>query len=41
MEAVEFYLWDGSVRYRLNGEERTLTEKDREIVEFVLALTRH
>ncbi len=40
MEAVEFYLWDGSVRYRLNGEERTLTEKDREIVEFVLAQLR-
>lgn len=36
MEAIEFYLWDGEVRYRLNGNERELSLNDREIIEFVL-----
>ena len=36
MEAIEFYLWDGEVRYRVDGTERVLTQGSREIVEFVL-----
>lgn len=36
MEAIEFYLWEGEVRYRLNGQERKLAQNDREIIEFVL-----
>ncbi|MBO5058001.1 MAG: LuxR family transcriptional regulator [Prevotella sp.] len=36
MEKVEFYLWDGSVRYRIGNEEHTLKQEDRGIIEFVL-----
>lgn len=36
MEKIEFYLWDGKVRYRVDGEEYTLTQSDRQIIEFVL-----
>ena len=36
MEAIEFYLWEGEVRYRVNGQERKLAQGDREIIEFVL-----
>ena len=36
MEAIEFYLWDGEVRYRVNGQEQILKQSDRKIVEFVL-----
>lgn len=36
MERIEFYIWDGSIRYRKMGGERTLTQSDRDIVEFVL-----
>ena len=36
MEAIEFYLWDGEVRYRVDGQERKLAQNDREIIEFVL-----
>ena len=36
MEAIEFYLWEGEVRYRVDGQERRLDQKDRGIVEFVL-----
>ena len=36
MEAIEFYVWEGKVRYRLDGEERILKQNDREIIEFVL-----
>lgn len=36
MEAIEFYLWEGEVRYRVNGQERRLAQGDREIIEFVL-----
>lgn len=36
MEAIEFYLWDGQIRYRVDGVEHTLRQEDREIIEFVL-----
>lgn len=36
MEAIEFYLWEGSIRYRIDGEEKILSQNDREVVEFVL-----
>ena len=36
MEAIEFYLWEGTVRYRKNGVEQILSEHERDIVEFVL-----
>ena len=36
MEAIEFYLWDGKVRYRIDGTEHELVQGDREIIEFVL-----
>lgn len=36
MEAIEFYLWDGSIRYRIDGVERVLTQKERDIIEFML-----
>lgn len=36
MEAIEFYLWEGEVRYRVDGQERVLKQGDREIIEFVL-----
>lgn len=26
MERIEFYIWDGSIRYRKMGGERTLTQ---------------
>lgn len=40
MEAIEFYVWEGKVRYRLDGEERILKQNDREIIEFVLETLR-
>lgn len=36
MEKIEFYQWEGEVRYRSNGVERVLCQNDREIIEFVL-----
>lgn len=36
MEAIEFYLWEGKVRYREDGKERILDQSQREVVEFVL-----
>ena len=36
MEAIEFYLWEGEVRYRVDGHERTLKQSDWEIIEFIL-----
>ena len=36
MEAIEFYLWEGEVRYRVGGTERVLQQSDRDIIEFVL-----
>ena len=36
MEAIEFYLWDGEVCYRLGGQEHKLAQDDRDIIEFVL-----
>lgn len=36
MERVEFYLWDGQLRYRVGNEEHTLRQEDRGIIEFVL-----
>lgn len=36
MEAIEFYLWEGKVRYRIEGRERLLQQSDREIIDFVL-----
>lgn len=36
MEKLEFYLWDGQIRYRMDGVEHILKQEDREIVEFVL-----
>ena len=36
MEAIEFYLWEGVVCYRVDGHEQTLTQSDREIIEFIL-----
>ncbi len=38
MEEIEFYIWDGDVRYRTNGTERILSQKDRDIIEFVLGV---
>lgn len=36
MEAIEFYLWEGKVCYRVEGAEHILQQNDREIIEFVL-----
>lgn len=36
MEGVEFYLWEGDVRYRIDGKEKVFSQDDREIIEFVL-----
>lgn len=36
MENVEFYLWDGSIRYRVDGSEHLFTQKERRIIEFIL-----
>ena len=36
MEAIEFYLWEGDVCYRFEGQERKLQPRDREIIEFIL-----
>lgn len=40
MEAIEFYLWEKQVCYRVDGNERVFTQQDREIVEFVLDFIR-
>ena len=40
MEAVEFYLWEGEVRYRVGGQEHVFGPGDREIIEFVLGMLR-
>ena len=40
MEGIEFYLWDGMVRYRKDGNEHILKQEDREIIEFVLEYMR-
>lgn len=36
MEAIEFYLWEGEVRYRIDGVERILKPDDREMIDFIL-----
>lgn len=36
MEAIEFYVWEGKVCYRLEGQERMLQPSGRDIIEFVL-----
>lgn len=36
MENIEFYMWGGEVRYRINGQEHVLDQKDRDIIDFVL-----
>ncbi len=36
MDAVEFYMLDGSVRYRFNGEDYILNNHQREVIEFIL-----
>ena len=40
MEAIEFYVWEGKVRYRWDGEERILHQDDKEIIGFVLQTLR-
>ena len=36
MEAIEFYLWEGKVRYRIDSVERVFQQSDRDIIDFVL-----
>lgn len=40
MEAIEFYVWEGKVRYRWDGEERILHQDDKEIIGFVIQTLR-